>query len=858
MTNEQNQYQSSLPGSQSFTTELGVHSRTGTAAGTTPDFAQQLMQTIERIGPRRLAKRRKVAEQMLRANGATHNVFDDPDRPRDWRFDPIPQIISADEWSPIEAGLEQRARLLNLILADIYGPRKLFSQGLLPPDLVFSHKGFLWSCVGQVLDGKQPLSIYSANLARGRDGRYWVLKDRTNPLFGSGYALENRLVMSHSFSRLFRDFQVHRLAMYFRSLHDSLMRLAPHNQAEPRIVLLTPGPQHAAFFEHAYLASYLGYPLVQGGDLVVRDGFVWLKSVGGLRQVDVILRRVDDALCDPLELRGDSLCGVPGLLEAIRLGNVATANPLGSSALENPGLMAFLPGLSRALLGEDLLLPSVATWWCGQPRECEFVLQNLDRLVIKPIHPMKDLGTMFAGQLTSDQLKSLRERILKRPHLYVGQEMDRFSTNPAFLSDRIEPCYSVLTSYLTAHDRSYVVMPGGLSRISPVDSGLPLSQQQASCSKDTWVLTREPDKQVTFWKQAQPEQIIQPQLESLPSRSAENLFWAGRYAERTEAGARLMRSILIKLLELNEFRDADDQVSLNHLLQAMTRVTGSYPGFIGEQAAKKLADPRGELLSLSCDGEREGSLRLSLNSFGRATYAVRDLLPGDAWLVVDRIQQNWNPKLSLSQIGTGRLLGSIDQLIRQLAAFSGLIHENMSRELAWHLLNMGRRLERGLNLIELLRATLVPRHSGSLDGQIMELVLATSNSLIVFRRRYRSFMRLSNLLELLLMDEEYPRSLAYQLRLLQVHVAALTRERGHERVFPDQELIDETLATLRGVDPAQLTQLSNGEGNYPLLEKLLDAQQDRLEMLSGVLVQIYFSPALVQQQLGGVIQERAS
>ncbi len=844
-------------GAQSFVTELGMHSRAAANDSALP-AEQQLMQFVEIFGPKHLAKRRKIAGQMLRANGATHNVFDAPEHPRVWQFDPIPLVISADEWVHIEAGLVQRARLLNLILADIYGARKLFSQGLLPPELVYAHKGFLWPCVGHVLDKDQPLSMYSANLARGRDGRFWVLKDRTNPLFGSGYALENRLVMSHSFSGLFKDLQVHRLAMYFHSLHAMLTRLARHNQTDPRIVLLTPGPHHDAYFEHAYLAAYLGYPLVQGADLVVRDSCLWLKSVGGLRQVDVVLRRVDDALCDPLELHGDSLYGVPGLLEALRLGNVATPNPLGSSALENPGLMAFLPSISRALLGEELLLSSVATWWCGQPRECEFVLQNLDRLVIKSIHPMAELDSLSPGHLDAEQLKLLRARILERPQLYVGQEIDGFATVPSFARDEIEPCYSVLTTYLTAEDNSYVVMPGGLTRISPLAAELPLLQQESRFSKDTWVLTAEPDKQVNFWKKAQSEQMIISQLGSLPSRSAENLFWAARYAERTEAGARLMRLILIKLHELNEFHDADDQLSLNFLLQVLTKVSASYPGFVGAQAAKKLLDPRAELLSLACDANRDGSLQASLRSFGRATYAVRDLLPGDAWLVVDSMQQNWKPKISVAQIGTDRLIDSIDQLILQLAAFSGLTHENMSRELAWNLLNAGRRLERGLNLIELLRVALVPCHSGDLAEQMMEMVLATSNSLIVFRRRYRSFMQLENILELLLMDEDYPRSLAYQLRFLQVHIAVLAQERGSEQIAQDKQLIDETLSALRAVNAAQLTQLSNGEGSYPLLQKLLDAQQERLLKLSGLLTQFYFSPALVQQQVGGVIQERAS
>ena len=538
-------------GSQSYATELGSYNKLCAIEGKLPAYGQLLIHDLEKIGTRRLEKRRKEAQRLLRENGATHNVFDPLDKSRSWQFDPIPLILGHEEWAQIELGLIQRAKLLNLILADIYGPRKLIETGLLPAELIFAHKGFLLPCVGLLPAAARHLSVYSANLARGKDGRFWVLEDHTTPTFGSGYALENRIVMTRSFPRLFQNFQVHQLALYFRALRSSLGQLAQHNKADPRIVVLTPGPEHDAYFEHAFLAAYLGYPLIQGGDLIIRDGCVWLKSVGGLRQVDVILRRVEDELCDPLELRRDSLFGVPGLLEAVRLGNVATANPIGSSVLENPALLAFLPGISRHLLGEELRLPAVATWWCGQPREREFVLQNLDSLVIKPIHPMPGLPEMLPGPLDKEQLNQRRERILASPHLYVGQELACFSTDPAFVTDKIEPRQSIMSTYLTAQEQTYVVMPGGLTRINSSENSLLIPDQEGGCSKDTWVLTQEPSKQVNLWLHARPNQLIQPLVSALSSRAAENLFWAGRYAERTEATSRLLRSILTKLLIYN-------------------------------------------------------------------------------------------------------------------------------------------------------------------------------------------------------------------------------------------------------------------------------------------------------------------
>jgi uncharacterized circularly permuted ATP-grasp superfamily protein/uncharacterized alpha-E superfamily protein len=816
------------------------------------------MQTLDKVGTRRLEKRRREAQRLLRENGATYNVFDSVDTQRSWQFDPIPLIIGHEEWAQVEKGLIQRAELLNLFLADVYGPRKLIEKGLLPPELIFSHNGFLSACVGLIPNNERHLNLYSANLARGKDGRFWVVEDRSQPAFGAGYALENRIVLSQSFPRLFQDFQVHRLAMYFRALKERLALLARHNKAEPHIVVLTPGADDASFFEHSYLAYYLGYPLVQGGDLVVRDGCVWLKALGGLRQVDVILRRVSDDLCDPLELRRDSLFGIPGLLEAVRLGNVATANPVGSNVLENPALLAFLPGICRYFLGEELLIPSVATWWCGQPREREFVLQNLHRLTVKPIYPMADFAEMAPEQRSPEQLTWLRERIEAKPHLYVGQERTSFSTVPSFAKEEIKPRHSILSTFLTAQDETYVVMPGGLTRVDSNESSFLTTSQNGGYSKDTWVLTPEPENQVNLWLTARPDQSVQPSFGALPSRAAENLFWVGRHAERTEATSRLLRSILSKLREFNEFNDPDEQRSLGRLLLALTHITSTYPGFVGEDSAEKLADPREELLSLARDVDRLGSLRSSLRSLGRAAYEVRDRLPEDAWRVVENMQQSWDPKIKVTQIGSGVLYDSISKLILHLSAFSGLTNENMAREDAWRLLNIGRRLERSQNLIALLRATLVTSYRPAMEARMLETVLVTCNSLIVFRRRYRSVIQLSTTLELLLMDEQYPRALAYQLQQIQIHIEALPREQLNARPHKHERLIAEAITELRNTDPKQLTHLSSTEGIYPLLEKFLTSQEERLDQLSETLIDIYFSPTLVPQQLGKIVQEKAS
>ncbi|MBN2791604.1 MAG: circularly permuted type 2 ATP-grasp protein [Desulfuromonadales bacterium] len=836
--------------------ELGQLERLVTSESPLQPYEQQLLETLDRLGSKRLLKRRKEGQRLLRENGATYNDFVMIDTPSSREFDPIPLIIDNNQWQKIETGLAQRAKLLNLILADIYGPQRLIAEGLLPSELIFTHKGFLRPCMGLLPAGERHLNFYSANLAKGRDGRFWVLEDSSQPPFGPGYALENRIIMTRSFPRLFRDFQVHRLAMYFRALRNRLAQLDPNNKPEPRIVVLTPGPENPHYFEHAYFAAYMGFPLVQGADLIVRDGRVWLKSVAGLRQVDVILNRLEDELCDPLELRDDSLVGITGLLEAIRLGNVATGNAVGCNIIKNPALLAFLPVLSRHLLGEDLLLPSVATWWCGQPREREFVLQNLNRLIIKPIHPLAGVTDSLPGELDAAQQDLWRERILANPHLYVGQELSSLATVPAFLTDRIEqrPCF--ISTYLTAHEQSYVAMPGALTRINENESRL-LVSKSGGYSKDTWVLTDEPGKQVNLWREVLPNQYIEASMGPLPSRAAENLFWVGRYTERSDATARLLRSILVKYREVSEFRDPDDRHNLEHLLRALTHVTSTHPGFVGADAEPKLADPRAELMSLASDGNRPGSLRASLRGFAHSAYFVRDILPVDAWRIVDNIQRNWNPRFSISYIGSGRLHDSIDKLLVQLSAFSGLNTDNMARETDWLFMKIGRSLERGLNLIALLRATLVPYFRPSMEAQMFETVLATSNSLITYRRRYRSFMQLPTILELLLTDRNYPRALAYQLNQLQRMIGELPQNTVPSPAR-DEIRIHEQCVKLSAADPKELAQLSKNKNCYLLLENLLKDQQERLEKLSEVLMQLYFSPTLVPRHLEIVRQDRAS
>ena len=811
---------------------------------------QVLMQELDQLGREGLERRHLEAQRLLRENGVTFNIYDGlRGMARPWELDPIPLFISAEEWSVIEAGLVQRAELLNLVLADIYGPQQLLKEGLLPPELVFGHAGFQRSCVGTIKAGNRSLTICSSNLARGPDGRMWVIDDRAQSPSGAGYALENRMGMTRIAPVLFRDCHVRRLAGFFQPFRDRLASLAPQNREDPRIVVLTPGPYSPSYFEHAYLANYLGYTLVQGDDLSVRDGRVWLKSLEGLHQVDVILRRVDDAYCDPLELREDSRLGVTGLMQSARLGHVAIANPIGSCVLENPGLLAFLPGIAKHFFGEDLKLPSVATWWCGQESECRFVLENLEKLVIKTIHRTRGYRSIFGAQLTQAEQAELRERILHKPYLYTGQEMVSFSTAPSLVNGQVEPRHAILRSFLVAGEDGYVAMPGGLTRISSREGELVVSNRAGGLSKDAWVLSNEPVEYVSLWRQPKQDQVLQFRTEPLPSRAADNLFWAGRYVERAEGTARLLRAIYLLRRELRDANGGMTISYLHNLLRALTHVTGTYPGFVDEGAVKLLKQPRPELRSLLQDANRVGSLTSTLRAFGQVAMTVRDHWPTEIWRIIDAIRQDWADDEEIPGTGNYRTQDRLDHLIMQLVAFSGLTAESMTREAGWLLLDIGRRLERALGLISLLRATLVPGMDDAMKRQLMETVLVICDSLNTYRRRYHSYMHLPTVLELILMDPHHPRSLAYQLDCLQRHVAELPRTQVSYRLGDDERAVLEAFTSLRLADAVELSRIGEEDGYCKGLEELLSRQTENLWQLSEVITGTYFSHSQPPQQL---------
>jgi uncharacterized circularly permuted ATP-grasp superfamily protein/uncharacterized alpha-E superfamily protein len=780
-----------------------------------PHWLPFFRRTPDLSGPE-FTRRWRDAQRLIRENGVTYNVYGDPNgMTRPWQLDPVPFLLASQEAANLERGLIQRGRLLDRILADLYGDQHVLHEGLLPFDLIHHSPRFLRPCHGIRPPGGRFMHLYAANLARTADGDWRVISDRTQAPSGAGYALENRIVVSRTLPEAFHGCKVQRLAMFFQTLINSLRSVAPRNKDNPRVVLLTPGPYNETYFEHSYLARYLGYTLAEGGDLTVRDNRVYLKVLGSLQPVDVIFRRLDDDFCDPLELRPDSFLGVPGLMHAVRTGNVAVANAIGSGVIETPALMAYLPKLCRRLLGEELLLDSVPTWWCGDPASMRYVLDHLSELVIKPAFPASNRGP---HPLDWQNPTLAAERIRATPHAFVAQERLPLSLSPTLTTDGVQQRKTVVRLYLTGNGDSFEMMPGGLTRFgSTADSDF-VSMQYGGGSKDTWVLT---DGAVhTFSLLPPKDDPIQLTRGGgdVPSRAADNLFWLGRYAERAEGVARLLRCVVSRLAERST---ADEGPELIPLLQTLAAHTDGKP--------KTPADVFAALDSTALPG----SLASALRDLHRVAGLVRDRISLDMWRVVSRATRHPHRDERRTHADA---LDEIDTTILRLAAFGGMAVESMTRTDGWRFLDLGRKIERSMHVIKLVRGTLcqyVPP-----EGPTLDAVVEVCDSRMTYRRRYLGTLRAESVLDLILFDETNPRSLAAQLVSVVDDVNNLPRVPSAARGL-DQRYALSALSSLQLAEVEKLAEVTGGR--RAALVELLNKLGQWIPQLSDTLTQQYLS-----------------
>ncbi len=812
---------------------------------------EKVLSNLTKMGTETLISKQNEMDWLMDENGVTYNVYNDPKgMHRAWELNIVPFLIHQKEWETVEKGIKQRSELLNLILKDIYGKRELIKNGIIPAEVIYAHRGFLRQCDQIQYKTAKNLLIHSADLARGPDGRMWVVNDRTQAPSGMGYALENRYSTSRILPDIFKNINVKPPSHFFFDFNQMLLDSAPQNKENPNIVILTPGPLNETYFEHAYMSSFLGYPLVTGNDLVVRSGKVWMKSLKELKQVDVILRRVDDVFMDPLELREDSYLGVAGLLDVVRQQNVTIVNPIGSGVLENSGLIPFMNAICKYFFKEELILPQIASWWCGQEKERDYVLNNLINLVVKRIDRSKRESIFFCEFLNAEKLEDLKKEILSNPYSFVAQEKISFSTAPDFVKDKLEPRKVMCRTFSIAHKDGYSVMPGGLVRVAPERENLFVSNQRGGVSKDFWIVTDEiqTNTQHYSWDSANKNSISG--INDLPSNTAENLYWSGRYLGRALVTARFLRTVLNKMNSEQYNQGKSESESLICLLQSVTNITSTFPGFIGEEGEETLEDPLKEILSLMIDKDRMGSFAQTLSSFNNSYYSLRNLWSKDMWRVFDGIQKIWNRfEEEDDKTTTPALIKVLDRIITRLIAFMGLIEESIMVDQGLLLYFIGLQTEQAMMNIEKCRSLLVVNYKEQPQYEILESLLTSHESLNIYRYSYRSYLSVENVINLVLLDKEYPKSLTYQLSRIQKDIDRLPHSEITGKATDCQIYIAEANFKIKSLNIESLTELATDGALRQNLDDSLAKLSDLLHETSLAVSDTYFNHSYQQKQL---------
>jgi len=709
------------------------------------------------LTPDEIEKRFGAADRHLREAGVSHRAPGDISD-RLWPLSHLPLLIDAADWQQLTAGIVQRAQLLELILADLYGEGRLVAEGAIPAAAIAGSAEYLRPICGIKPPGGRFLSLYAADVGRGPDGRWWVLGDRTQAPSGKGYALENRLVLSRAFTALYKSMNVERLAPFFEAFRDSLRGIADRD--EPRIGLLTPGQFSETYFEHATLARYLGFLLVEGEDLAVSGDRIHIRTVAGLKRLDVLLRRVDSNFLDPLELNAASQLGVPGLIDVLRKGGVVVANMPGSGVMEARALLGFLPGLCRRFLGEELKMPNIATWWCGQKAAREEVLSRLDEVAIEgaygsgvPGFPGR--GPVLASEMSAAERDRLRAAINARGIDFVGQELVRLSTTPVWDDGRITPRPFVLRVFAAATANGWTLMPGGFCRIADKLDARAVSMGDGARSADVWVVS---DKAVA-------SSTLLPAVDTVrirriaglvPSRAADNLFWLGRYLERAEATLRLVRALGAPL------RDPGKGASTGlHSFERIQRLLVTW----GATSQTVRAQPGRIAAEALQSEERFGSALSLLRSAQRAATSLRERLSPDAWQVITEMTE----RLAEEVDDDDAVASAAELTLQELASISGLAQENMNRAAGWRFLDMGRRAERGINTVRFARQF---AHDEAGDEEL-DILLTLVDCQITYRSRYLVGPLLPPVRDLVVLDPYNPRSVAFQVFALKDHIAGL-------------------------------------------------------------------------------------
>nr|WP_245294822.1 circularly permuted type 2 ATP-grasp protein [Xaviernesmea rhizosphaerae] len=757
-----------------------------------------LLAALGRMDEAELANRFARADRYLRDAGVFYRAYGSTENSeRAWPLSYIPILIADNEWQVLSRGIVQRAELLERMAADLYGENRLVAEGFLPPSLVAGNPEFLRPMVGIPPADGHYLHFCSFEIGRGPDGNWWVLSDRTEAPSGAGFALENRVATARAFSDIYAETHVHRLASFFGSFRETLQ--AGKRHPDDRIAVLTPGVANETYFEHAYIARYLGFMLLEGEDLTVVEGKVMVRTVAGLKPVGVLWRRLDSVFADPLELNQRSHIGTPGILEALRDQTVTFVNALGTGILETRALLAFMPRICRHLLGEELLLPSIATWWCGQQPERQHVAAELEKMVIGPAYSTRpffdDNGQSVLGASLRDTAKaSIAEWLASDGVKLVGQEVVKLSTTPAWVNGKLIPRPMSLRVYAARTRDGWQVMPGGFGRISSGEDAAAITMQAGGSAADVWIVSDKPVERISLLPPE--ESFIRTMPGSLPSRAADNLFWLGRYIERAEGALRILRAW--------HGRYAESADSSMPLLKMFT----DYLAAVDIDTRQPVPD----------------SLMANIDSALFSASNIRDRFSADGWLALNDLSKTVRMFQAHVQAGDDAT-HAMTVLLRKLAGFAGLVHENMYRFTGWRFLSIGRYLERGMHMTRLLGHMSEP----DVPDGTLDMLLEIGDSVMTHRRRYNVNTVQLTVTDLLALDPLNPRSILYQLNEIRAQVEELPEAytKGHmSPVYREAMRLHSGLAvtTTEAVDRALYTRLEND-----------------LERFSGILAQTYLN-----------------
>lgn len=763
------------------------------------------------------AVQRRV-RRLIEDRDVTYTLIGGPDGSRTvpWELDVVPHVVEADRWEHLERGLLQRSRLLDALLVDIYGDRNTLRRGLLPPQLVFGHPGYVRVDHGTTLPGRHQLFLHAMDVVTAADGSFQVLGDRTGAPSGIGYAIAARQVIGRAVPHTYQAFAPRQVSTFVDTLRVAALEAAPAEVSDPEVVVLSPGVHSETAFDQAFLASLLGFPLVEAADLVVRDGALWMRALGELRRVDVVLRRLDSAWVDPLDLRSGSLLGVVGLVEVMRRGAVSILNRLGSGVLENPGLLPYLPELSRALLDEELLLDSVPTHWSGTAAGLSAIADRTEELILRRTD--REEWVVGSGLSRADTAEMV-DRIRREPDKWVGFEQTDLAAEATGLlagAGSIGTAPTQMRLFSVSQANGYVPMAGGLGQVMVTEPRIDPGVTRGA--KDVWVRPAERSSVVLdtlgTTTPARTHGSGRPRVVDVTSpRVLADMFWIGRYAERAEYAARVLSAAHIKAEEVR-VRPADPGAdSLPVLLAGVTTATGYEDDLT---TLDRLGPIQQHLYRLTVDERRDGTIAQSIAGLQFAARSVRDQLSADTWLILGRVEQMM-VRLRADPNDGDLLTAGYEEIVASMLSLAGLAAESMIRDSGWQLMLIGRRIERALNLATLMRATMVRELPRPVETAVLGSLLTIGESRVTYRRRYHSDPSVLPLLELLVLDTGNPRSIAYQVSDLRDALSALPDDASQRPL----QAVDALAVALRRASPVDLAE-SDDDGDRPELVSLLD------------------------------------